>query len=122
MNLRPRQIALTFPQLMACVCALSSVRASEPLFPEVRVTNAAVVPVLRYLHEQVVNNAAMHVGDSEVATVVSIRELLVVEAEEVEDRGVKIMVRDRGLHRMHAKVVGGAISEAAFDSAAGHPH
>ena len=68
------------------------------------------------------NNTSVHVSDSEIATVVPISELLVIETEEMKDRGVKIMVRNRGFNGMHSKVVGGTISEAAFDPAAGHPH
>ena len=40
----------------------------------------------------------------------------------MKDRGVKIMMRDWGFNSMHSKVVGGTISEAAFDPAAGQPH
>ena len=68
------------------------------------------------------NNTSMDVGDSEIAAVVPISELLVLEAEQMKDRGVKIMVRHRRFNRVHTKVVGGTISEAAFDPAAGQPH
>ena len=80
------------------------------------------MPIPQLLHEQVVNNTSVHVGQSEIATVVPIRELHVIEAEQMKDRGVKIMMRDWGFNGMHSKVVGGTISEAAFDPAAGQPH
>ena len=43
--------------------------------------NGAVVPILQFLHEQVVNNTSVHGGQSEIATVVPISELHVIEAE-----------------------------------------
>ena len=43
--------------------------------------NGAVVPTLQFLREQVMNNTSVHVGQSEIATVVPISELHVIEAE-----------------------------------------
>jgi len=61
----------------------------------------------------------VHVGEAEVATGVAESKLLVVEAEEVEDRGVEVMDRDLVRHRLVAVLVRLAVAEAALDAAAG---
>jgi hypothetical protein len=40
----------------------------------------------------------------------------------MKDRGVKLMIRDGCFDGTHSYVVGGTVSEAAFDSATGQPH
>ena len=41
------------------------------------------------LQEQFVNNASVHVSQAEIAAVVPVGELLVIEAKQMKDRGVK---------------------------------
>ena len=64
----------------------------------------------------------MHVGQPEVAAGVAVGELLVVEAEEVQDRGVQVVDVDLLLDRLEAEFVGGAVDVAAAHAAAGQPH
>src|SRR5262249_24533403 len=72
--------------------------------------------------DQLPDDSPVDVGQAEVAAGVAVGELLVVEAEEVEDRGVEVvdvdLVRDRG----EAELVGGAVDVAAAGAAAGQPH
>ena len=49
-------------------------------------------------------------------------DLLVVEAEEVQERGVVVVVVHDVLHRVMAELVGLAVGEALLEAAAGHPH
>ena len=45
--------------------------------------------------EDVVHDPPVHIGQTEIAAVVSVREALVVEAELVKDRRVEVMDADR---------------------------
>jgi len=74
------------------------------------------------LRQQIVHNFSVDVGESEIAAGVVVGQPLVVEAEGVEDGCLDVMHMERILDNMEAKVVGGAIRDARFDSAAGHPH
>ena len=74
------------------------------------------------LCNQVVNDASMNVGQAEVAAGVAVGELLVVEAEQVQDRGVQVVDVDRVLDGLEAELVGRAVDVAALDAAAGQPH
>ena len=64
---------------------------------------------------------SMHVGQSEVSPGVSIRQLLMIQPEQVQDRGVPVVNVHTPLNRLVAVRIGGSVAETAFDSAAGHP-
>ena len=49
------------------------------------------------------------------------REFLVVETEQVQDGGVKVVEVDLSGDRAEAEFIGLAVHETAFDPAAGHP-
>ena len=55
----------------------------------------------------------MHVGQAEVAAGVAVGEPGVVEAEQVQDRGVQVVDVDRLLDGLVAEFVGGAVDVAA---------
>src|SRR4051794_13860709 len=59
------------------------------------------------LSDDVVHDAAMHIGQPEVAAAVVIGQSLVIDAEQMEDRGVQIMNVDAIFNRMHAQLIGG---------------
>lgn len=65
---------------------------------------------LRILHEHLLRAIA------------AVAELLGVEAEEVEEGGVVVVMIDDVLHSVVAKVVGGAVDVAGLEAAAGDPH
>ena len=50
-----------------------------------------------------------------------IRQLLVVDAEQMQDRGVKIMPGDRPLDRLPADLIGAPKRDARLQSGTGHP-
>ena len=56
---------------------------------------------------------SVDVGQAEVAAGVAVGEGLVVEAEEVEDRGVEVVDVDLVLDGLEAELVGGAVDVAA---------
>lgn len=67
----------------------------------------------------------MHVGQAIVAAAVVVRQLFVIEAHLVQDRGVQIMDVDAVLHGVPAEIVGRAVRETALalllDSASRNP-
>jgi hypothetical protein len=72
--------------------------------------------------QQVPHNLPVNIGEAEVAAGVAIGEPLVVEAEQVEDRGVEVVDMDLVFHGREAGLVGRAMNVAAADAAAGQPH
>ena len=65
---------------------------------------------------------AVNVRQAEVAALKPIRELLMVDAEAVENRRVQVVDVHRVLDDVVAVVIGLAVADARFDSAAGHPN
>ncbi len=64
----------------------------------------------------------MDVGQAIVAAGIAVRQPLVIEAEEVQQRGVQVVDVDLVGDGSTAVVVGGAEAQAALDAAAGQPH
>ena len=62
---------------------------------------------------QFFDHVAVHVGQAEVAAGVAVGELLVVEAEQVQDRGVQVVDVDAVFDGLEAELVGGAVDVAA---------
>ena len=73
------------------------------------------------LGEDGFDDGTSDVGEAEAAAVVGVGELLVIEAELVEDGGVDVV--DVGFvdGGVVADFVGFAVAHAAFDAASGHP-
>src|SRR5437660_8500381 len=74
------------------------------------------------LHEDLVDDFAVDVGEAEIAAGVAVGELFVVDAQDVKQGGVKVVDGDAILDRLEAKLVGCAVADAAFEAAAGHEH
>ena len=68
------------------------------------------------------HDIAVDVGQAEVAAVVAEGELFVIQAQQVEDGGVEIVMRDAVLDGVHAELVGGAVGDPRLDATARHPH
>ena len=68
------------------------------------------------------HNLPVHVGQPEVSSLESVGQFLVVEAEQVQQRGVQVVDVDRIFHRPKAELVGLAIDLPRFEAAAGKPH
>ena len=64
----------------------------------------------------------MHVGQAEVAAGVAIGELLVVEAQEVQDRRVQVVNVDAIFDGVPAEFVGRPVRPPRLHAAAGQPH
>ena len=64
----------------------------------------------------------MNVREAEVAARVAIRELLMVEAQEMEDRGMEVVHVNSVDCRGESELVGGAVHMAAANTTAGQPH
>ena len=64
----------------------------------------------------------MHVGQAEIAALEAVGQLGVVEAEQVQDRGVQVVDVDLVGGCVEAELVGLAERGAGLHSAAGQPH
>src|SRR5262249_12667424 len=64
----------------------------------------------------------MHVGQPALDAVVVERQALVIDAEQVQDGGVKIVNIDRILRGLPAYVVGRSVGDAVFQPSAGQPN
>ena len=73
------------------------------------------------LGEDFADDLAGDVGQAEVAAAVAEGQALVVEAEEVEDRGVEVVHVDLVLHGLVPELVGRAEREAGLHAGAGEP-
>ncbi len=72
--------------------------------------------------EQLLDHPPLDVSEPEVPALESIRQTLVVQAEEVENRGLEVVDVDAVLDGGEAELVGLAEGEAGFHAAAGEPH
>jgi hypothetical protein len=68
------------------------------------------------------NHPAVDVGQSKVASGVAEGELLVIESEQVEDRGMEVVDVDFVFDGLEAEFIRGAMDRAAFDTTARQPH
>ena len=72
--------------------------------------------------DDVVQHRSRHVRQPEVAAAVLIGQLGVIDAHQVQDRGVQVVHVHRLLDRLEPEVVGRAVGDAALHAAAGEPH
>ena len=63
----------------------------------------------------------VYVGKPKVTAVEEVRQALVVQAQQMEQRGMDVVVVHNLLGRLIAKLVGGADDLPALDAGAGHP-
>ena len=66
------------------------------------------------LCENFFHDVAVYVGEAVVATGVAVRQLFVIQAHELQDRGVEIVNVNGLLHGFHAVFVGGTVDDAAL--------
>ncbi len=78
--------------------------------------------VLGALRQDVVDDVAVHVGETEVASLMAIGQAFVVDSEEVETGGVKVVDVNFVFDDAKSKLIGGAVGETAFDAATCHPN
>ena len=74
------------------------------------------------LRKYLLNDVSEHVGQAKIAAGLTIRQALVVEAEQVQQRGVEIMEMDRVLNRPKTEFIGGPVRHSPFGPATGEPH
>src|SRR5438105_1986424 len=74
------------------------------------------------LRDDVVDDGARDVREPEVAAAVPVRQLRVIDAEQVEDGRVQIVHVNRFLDGLEPEVVRRAVNRAAFHATAGEPH
>ena len=74
------------------------------------------------LRNDVTNDRTVDVGQPEVAAIETVRQLLVVETQQVKDGRMQIVDMHAVLDSMVTEVVGGAVNHAALDAASREPH
>ena len=67
------------------------------------------------------DDLAVHVGQPHVAAAEAVGQPLVVDAQQMQHRGVQVVDLDLVFDGVVAVVVGGAVDGAALDAAAGQP-
>src|SRR5688572_23923093 len=77
-----------------------------------------VVPRLR---ENIFYNLPMHIGEPVVAAAEAVGEPRVIEAEQVENRGVKVVHVDLVFSHRRAEIIRRAVSQTALYASAGEP-
>src|SRR3954452_16990024 len=75
----------------------------------------------RHSRQDFMNYVTVHIRKAKVAARVTVRQLLVVETQQVQEGGVQVVDVDGILHGTEAELVGGAVDLSALDAAAGHP-
>ena len=67
------------------------------------------------------HHVSMHVGQSHVASAVTIGQPFMIHAKLVQHRGPQIIHRSRVFNGMVAQFIGGSVHAAPLNSPAGHP-
>ena len=67
------------------------------------------------------DDVAVHVGETEVASLMAIGQAFVVDSEEVETGGVKVVDVNFVFNDSETKLVRCSIGESAFNAASRHP-
>ena len=63
----------------------------------------------------------MHVGQAEIASLEFVRQFFMIDAQQMQHRGMQVMHVNRIVENVVAVVVGFSIGNARFDAAAGQP-
>ena len=69
----------------------------------------------------VAHDFALHVGQAKIAASVAVSESFVIEAQQMQHGGVKIVDMERIMDSPIPQVIGPTIANASFDSTPGHP-
>ena len=78
-------------------------------------------PVARPLGQDRLDDLAVDVGEPVVAALVTICQLLVIDAQLMQDGGLQVVDMDGILGDIDAVIVGLAVAHAATDPSASHP-
>lgn len=68
------------------------------------------------------NHFAMQFREAEVASTITVGNFFVIDTQLLQDSCMKIVDTDAVLDSFETELVGGTVSHAALDPAAGHPH
>src|SRR5262249_21145458 len=75
----------------------------------------------RFSSQDLLDHAPRDIGQAEIATVVAVRQLLMIQADQMQDGRVQVVDADAVLDGLEADLVSRAVMDAALHSAAGHP-
>ena len=71
--------------------------------------------------QQRLDEATVDIGQSKTTSLVAKRQSLVINAQQVQDRGLQIMHVNRILHHVVAEIVGTAVADSRANATAGQP-
>src|SRR5882672_6854345 len=74
------------------------------------------------LRQDILYDFALHVGEAESPTLVSVSQPLVIDAHQVEQGRLKIMYVDGVFYNIIAEVIRLSVTESGFHACSGHPH
>ena len=73
------------------------------------------------LCQDILDDLAVHISQAEIASLMPECQLLVINAQAMQDRGIKIMDMNRILGHVIAKIIGLAINDSRLNTATRHP-
>ena len=82
----------------------------------------ALIGRRRQSREDFFYNFTVHIGEAEIAALETMRQLGVIEAEEMQDRGMQIVDVNFAFGGEETEIVCRAVANAGFDAAPGHPN
>ena len=76
----------------------------------------------RCSEENFPHDFSFYVGKTVITATMSVSEAFVIEPQQVQHRGVKVMDVNFAIDRCHTEFVGGPVNVAGPDTAASQPH
>ena len=117
MGPKPALEAITPPPRAQRECqklTQASLRAQDP---------SRVAPyALQTSSNELVNHLAEHVGESEITPLKTVSQLLVIETQKPQDRGMQVMHVDLVHRRVESEVIRLSQCDTRTNPSAGHPH
>ena len=77
---------------------------------------------VKRLSQDVVHDSAVNIGQAKVASRMSERESLMIHAQQMQERGMQVVVMDLVLDRVVAVIVGRTVPHARFHASPSQPH
>lgn len=71
---------------------------------------------------EIVHDMSMHIGQTEITSIIAIGEPFVIESQLVKEGGVQVVHMHLVLHGVVSEFIGGAVTESGFEAATGQPH
>src|SRR5436190_848174 len=100
----------------------SDLRFSDFVIRSSFVISASSFVLLDQLRQQIADNPPLNIREPEIAPIISISQLFMIETEDLQDGRVQVMHMNFILHRGPAKFIRCAVDGSTFDASASQPH